>query len=103
MTRLTKHAQLRVAQRNLDQEAIEYVICYGERLHRAGALIYFLRKRDIPVWDQVDPECSRLAGTAVILTKDGRQVITSWRNQKNGLRKIKKKPKFTLFPETWAG
>jgi len=101
----SQHAALRIAQWHLTDEQIEYVMNYGFRLHRAGALIYYLRKRDIPEWDRSDDACMRLAGTAVVLTRDGRRLITTWRNQRNGLKRIKHKSKYELTADQlgWAG
>lgn len=93
MIHFTRHALLRSAQWNLSREEIDYIFVHGIRMRKAGALIFFLRKRDIPEWDRLDDRWMRLAGTAVILTKDGRRVITVWRNQKYGLKRIKCKPK----------
>jgi hypothetical protein len=67
-------------------------MCYGQRFHRAGALIYYLRRRDVPEWDRADDRWMKLVGTAVVLTKDGRTVLTTWRNRRNGLKHIKRKP-----------
>ena len=101
MLDFSKHAVVRAAQRNLTVKEIGYVIAYGQRFRRAGALIYYLRKRDIPEWDRSEKQLTRLAGTAVILTKDGRRVITVWRNRQNGLKRIKHKPKYDTRPELW--
>ena len=89
---LTEHGELRMAQRNLSLEDIAYVMAHGQKLHRAGALIFFLRRRDIPIWDGHDAHLMRLAGTAVVATRDGRVVITAWRNLRRGLNQLKTKP-----------
>jgi hypothetical protein len=94
----TQHSAQRAAQRNLSAEEVQYVMWYGQCFRQAGALIYFLRRRDIPAWDHADDRWMRLAGTAVILTKDGRQVITTWRNRRRGLKHIKHKTKFDARP-----
>jgi len=91
MIDFSHHARVRAAQRNLSGKEIDYVRAYGQKFHKAGALIYFLRKRDIPDWDRSDPDWMRLAGTAVIMAKDGRTVITVWRNNRSGLKQIKYK------------
>jgi hypothetical protein len=101
MIDFSRHAVVRAAQRNLSDEEVRYVIAYGKKFHRAGTLIYYLRKRDIPEWDRSEPQWMRLAGTAVILSKDGRCVITVWRNRTKGLKRIKRKPKFDTRPELW--
>jgi hypothetical protein len=89
---LTDHSELRMSQRNLSLDDVNYVMTYGQKLHRAGALIFFLRKRDIPAWDLPSSRLTRLAGTAVVASRDGRVVITAWRNLKRGLSHIKVKP-----------
>ena len=101
MIDFSRHAKIRAAQRNLSVNEIGYVITYGKKFHKAGALIYYLRKRDIPGWDCADPQWARLAGTAVIMAKDGRRVITVWRNRSKGLKRIKRKPEYDARRELW--
>ena len=103
MVNFSNHALVRMSQNALAQDEIHYVITYGQRLHRAGAVFFYLRKRDIPNWDRLDDRFMRLAGTAVILTKDGRLVITAWRNRKRGLRHIKRKSRYELTKEQLSG
>jgi hypothetical protein len=99
MIDFTQHAQLRAAQWNLQSDEVDYVIRHGEHYHQAGALIYYLRHRDIPWQDRQVDRWMRLEGTAIILSKDGQRVITVWRNQRDGLNRIKRKPKFELTQE----
>ena len=101
MIDFSRHVTVRAAQRNLNDSDINYVTTYGKKFHKAGALIYYLRKRDIPVWDRSDQELMRLVGTAVIMTMDGRQVITVWRNRIKGLKRIKRKLEYDAQPELW--
>ena len=82
MVNFSNHALVRMSQNAIAQDEIHYVITYGQRFHRAGAVFFYLQKRDIPDWDRLDDRWVRLAGTAVILTKDRRLVITVWRNQR---------------------
>jgi len=96
MWRLSEHSLSRIAQRNLSNTDIEYVVANGQRFHRAGALIYYLRQRDVPEWDRANNQRMRLNGTAVILTKDAQTVITVWRNRRGGLKRIRCKRKSDL-------
>ena len=96
MLELNVHALLRSAQRNVSDAEMQYVVKHGERFRKAGALIYYLRRCDVPDEDQNDDEWMRLVGTAIILSKDGRRVITIWRNRRSGLRHIKRKPKYSV-------
>jgi hypothetical protein len=97
MIQMTWHAYTRLAHRNLREEEVKYVVDHGQKFHQAGALIYFLRDCDIPLEDRSDAQKSRLAGTAVILSKDGTKLITAWRNRRFGLKHIKQKPKFSTM------
>ena len=92
---LNTHAIERAAQRNLSSEAIQYVITYGRRLHRAGAVFFYLRDCDIQDEDRKKSEFTRLVGTAVVLSRDQQTVLTVWRNRKNGLMHIRRKNKFS--------
>lgn len=88
----THHARKRMAQRNLSERDVEYVLKHGCREFRGGVEFRYLRKRDIPLQDQ--PEFTRLEGTAVVVaTQDESDVITVWRNRKDGLRRIRHKAK----------
>lgn len=102
---LTGHARQRAAQRNLSPAELRYVIRHGQRFHRAGVLIFFLRDRDVPAADRADDDLRRLAGTAVVLSSDGRQVLTAWRNRRSGLQRIKRKVEYDLSAGElpWAG
>lgn len=88
----TTHSVQRSAQRGLTAPQIMYVLLHGQRFHRAGAMIYYLRRRDVPACDRKNDVWMHLAGTAVVLATDGCTVITVWRNQKNGLQRIRRKP-----------
>ena len=87
----SQHALWRCAQRNLALDDVHYILFYGSISHKAGAVIYFLRDRDVPRFDRADNRRMRLVGTAVVCSPDGRTVVAVWRNRKNGLGKIKRK------------
>lgn len=93
---ISNHASKRMAQRGITEQMISYVTSYGQCFHTAGAIIYHLRKNDIPVWDRANDVWMKLAGTAVIFSKDKRTIITAWRNVKDGLKKVKRKPKYSM-------
>jgi hypothetical protein len=44
---ISKHAGLRMAQRNISLHDLEYVLEHGKRINRTGITIYILRRRDI--------------------------------------------------------
>ncbi len=93
---ITKHALLRMAQRNFSFNDLEYVLEYGERINTTGATVYFLRKRDIPQGDRNKSEITRLEGAVVLtgLAEDGRmEVITTYRN-KGAFKELRSKTKY---------
>ncbi len=100
MFQFNSHSAQRAAQRNLKIIEIEYVITNGQCFNKAGAVIYFLRKRDIPETDQAENSLARLAGTAVILSKDEKTLLTVWRNRRNGLKRIRCKAESGRLPKT---
>jgi hypothetical protein len=94
MAPMNGHAQQRSAQRNVSSGETEYVVRHGKLSRRGGARIHFLRRCDPPHDDRINDERTRLVGTAVILSSDRRSVLTLWRNRRDGLRRIKRKPKY---------
>jgi hypothetical protein len=101
MLSFTDHSRRRAAQRNLSIVDIENVLTYGQYFRRAGAEFYYLRRRDILEWELAN-ELSRLAGTAIILAKDGQTLITTWRNRRSGLKNIRRKLDRSSRNEKWA-
>jgi hypothetical protein len=91
MLQHTAHSAIRSAQRGLSNDGIEYVYQFGSRYHRAGALIYFLRRQDVPSFDQRVDWVMCLVGTALVVAKDGSTLLTAWRNRRKGLKSILKK------------
>jgi hypothetical protein len=95
LIRLTSHAKYRMAQRNLSNEEISYVLLYGQSWHKAGATITYLRQKDIPFSDRADQQLQRLMGAIVVTAADSERVIlTAYRNRRSGLRNIKHKPNY---------
>ena len=91
--KITPHASRRMAQRNVSEQDVHFILRYGQRLHRAGAVIFFLRQRDIPPDKQADKSYTRLEGTAVVINRHFSRILTVYRNRQRGLRHIKQKPR----------
>ncbi len=91
----TTHAELRMAQRNVSLEDIRLVLRYGKYFHRAGALIVYLRAKDIPTKRRHDKRVSQLEGTTVVLSRSDPIILTVYRNREHGLRNIKHKPRYS--------
>lgn len=90
------HAEIRMAQRNVSFEDIVFVLDHGRKMHKAGAVFYFLRKCDIPQgWQR---EFGRLEGTTVVLSRETATIITVYRNRQTGLRRVKRKPTRSRYP-----
>ena len=98
----TNHSAWRSAQRGLTEEEIEYVYQFASRYHRGGALIYYLRRQDIPLSDRRWDFARRLVGTALVVAQDGHTLLTAWRNRRSGLKQIRKKEPYHGL-ETYAG
>jgi hypothetical protein len=97
MPRLTDHAALRLAQRNLRVADIEYVLNHGRRIRNGSAIFIHLGLRDIPVEDQRESRLRRLEGTILVLDPDsGEFLTTAYRNRMHGIRDIKRKQKYRL-------
>jgi hypothetical protein len=93
---ISKHATLRMAQRNVSRTDLEYVLEHGERIYRTGITIYILRKRDILRSDRKQSAITRLEGTAVLigfLPNGTLEVITIYRN-KNAFKMNRSKAKY---------
>ena len=94
MLQHTVHSAFRSAQRGLSDDEIEYVLQYGSYYHRGGALIYFLRRQDVPLPDRRSDWAMYLVGTALVVSNDGHTLLTAWRNRRKGLKLIRKKPQY---------
>jgi hypothetical protein len=93
---VSQHAILRMAQRNISINDLEYVLEHGERVYKTGVAFYILRKRDIPQADRKNSEVTRLEGTSVLtrFSRDGNlKIITMYRN-KSAFRAIRCKAKY---------
>ena len=92
----TAHAVLRMAQRHVSSDEVQYVMLHGTKYHSAGVLHCYLRRKDIPECDLRFSQFSRLEGTTILLDPDsGKTVITVYRNRsKNALKAIRRKAKY---------
>jgi hypothetical protein len=92
----TRHGTLRMAQRHLSPDEVQYVISHGVKYWSAGVLHRYLRKKDIPESDRRYSKYSRLEGTAVLLdSHSGEVIITVYRNRgKDALKAIRRKSKY---------
>ena len=88
----TAHSSVRAAQRGLSDDEIEYVYQFGSRYHCGGALIFYLRRQDLPDTDRRYYWAAQLIGTAVVLSLDDGAIITVWRNRRTGLKRIRTWP-----------
>jgi len=62
---LTSHALEQMERRRIDLRQVELALCWGLELHRAGAVFFVLRRRDIPYELRTDPAIRRAEGTTV--------------------------------------
>jgi hypothetical protein len=85
---VSKHARLRMAQRNLTPAEMETILEFGRCEYRTGAKYFFLGIRDLP--QAKTRELARLVGTTVI-TICG-EILTVYRDH-HAIAKIKRKSK----------
>lgn len=94
---LTTHAREQCAKRNLSEDGLLYVIRHGRTVRKAGTLMYYLARRDIPKADSKDQRVARLEGVAVQTKplRDGTVlVITAYHNAETGLKDQRRKTKY---------
>jgi len=89
---LSKHARRRGAQSNLSDRDIELVRRYGVLEHRTGVRFYFVGRREVERYREVEPRLAKLHDIAMIVSCDGEIVITVYRNR-NALKEIRRKSK----------
>lgn len=90
------HALIRMAQRGISSQEIEYVCEHGRCFHRAGSVHYFLGKKDIPRDDQINADIRKLEGTTVLLDRETRSVVLTVYRNKQAPKKIRRKEKHDL-------
>ena len=81
---LTDHVQLRMAQRNISTQDLEFVLENGRRKWTYRGQAFALGRRNIPEKLRADDEIRRLVGTIVIVTENNDAIITVYRNRDFG-------------------
>jgi hypothetical protein len=79
---LSDHAFERSIGRNVSLEEIDFIVEYGYRERRTGAIFCQLRAKDMPKCKQTNRRYGRLVGTTVVLCGCGQHVITLYRGEK---------------------
>jgi hypothetical protein len=85
--KLTQHALMRMAHRNIASEIIESVIEYGRVVYTRGAMIHAIGRKEVERYRQEeDIDLSDCDGVQVVCSTEG-TVLTVYRNQSfRGLR-----------------
>ncbi|MCP4420366.1 MAG: DUF4258 domain-containing protein [Chloroflexi bacterium] len=91
----THHAQKRMAQRNVSEAEVSFILQHGQAVHCAGAILVTCRRKDIPKNKLVSDKFRRLDGVTVVISRDEPTIMTVWRNRKQGLRHIRHKPRYS--------
>jgi hypothetical protein len=89
---LSKHARRRGAQSNLSDRDLELVRRYGVLEHRTGVRFYFVGRREVERYREVEPRLAKLHDIVMIVSSDDLVVITVYRNR-NALKDIRRKSK----------
>ncbi len=91
---VTRHANRRLAQRNISLDDAAYVIAHGTVTYTGHARFVHLGWRDIPKNDLRNDDIRRLEGTVLVFdSESGGCLTTAYRNRSRGLRDIRRKPK----------
>jgi len=77
--RVTRHADRRMNQRGIGQDAIDFTLRWGHVYHRTGICFHVLRRRDIERSGAHDARALRWEGTTVLI-EDG-TVISVYKNR----------------------
>lgn len=92
---VSRHAEKRMAQRNLSLNDLELVLRLGRKEHRTGVSFFFFGERDVPRGQELD--LRRLAGTTIVAAEEC--ILTVYRNER-AISRIKRKPKWR-WPASW--
>ena len=79
---ISDHAKTRSAQRNLQEDEIEFIVQHGKRVRRTGVIFCQLRQRDLPTDLAASHRYRRLVGSTVVLSSCGRSVLTLYRDER---------------------
>ena len=90
---LTDHARKRMAQRNVSEVDILFILQHGHVTHCAGTIMVACRHKDIPEERLILDQFRRLDGVSIVMNRLEPLVITVWRNRKRGSRHIRRKRK----------
>lgn len=83
---LTKHAQARMHERRLSDEAVTMVMTYGRTAKVRGAEIYALGRKEVEHYLAEGVDLTRFQGVQVVCSPDG-VIVTLYRNNDfRGLR-----------------
>jgi len=91
----TDHARQRMAQRNVSEGQISFILEHGEEIHCAGARLVHLRRKDIPQPFRKVDNFAQLVGCTVVLSIADPVIMTVWRDRRHGLHRIRHKPRYS--------
>jgi len=83
---LTRHAEIRCAQRGIKNEVIDIIVSYGECRYRKGSAVYFLDKaakqRAVASLDAGSRKIADRLNSYVVMTDEGRVITVAKRHKK---------------------
>ncbi len=86
----TEHRALRQQERNLTDWQIEFALRWGTRLHRCGAIVCHVRRKDLPAWLK-ERHARQLEGVTAVIADSG--LITAYR-KRGGFHDLKRTPRY---------
>ncbi len=95
MLAFTTHAHRRLQQRGLTPEFAALVMDHGTAVNTAGALFYFMSKKDLP-WNIPNTVKERIAGITLVVDPGSHDVLTVYKNQ-HAMKQIRKKCRYDRY------
>lgn len=90
---LSRHAEMRSAQRNVSFSEILFIVKHGHRTRRTGVIFCQMLAKNMPENIPANDSIQRLVGTTVVLCECGHYVVTLKRGEKSFF-KDKRKSKY---------
>lgn len=86
----TEHGALRQQERSLTDWQIEFALRWGTRLHRCGAVVCHVRRKDLPAWLE-ERQARQLEGVTAVVA--GGNLVTAYR-KRGGFHDLKRTPRY---------
>ena len=87
----TDHANLRIFQRRISRDDVDYVLRYGFRIPQVRSVHCRLRPKDLPKLDRDQDWARALVGTELVLAEDDSCLITAYCDHSRGFKETQRR------------